>query len=189
MNKMKEESDLWHYYVRQAILTPFVRNVPLLLLLFICVFSNSTTTPKPPALSSSAASARRRWEIFASCSFFVHLHREVPNHARSEGSKCNPSKYNGANPHEQAPTDGLTSTWFSDPWVFKNTSFSPHYYFYLLRLLYIGLYFIRSIRSLVIIKRWWVETGLYQCKLLLGLTVKKWGSWWFGKILNVQVKI
>ena len=48
MNKMKEESDLWHYYVRQAILTPFVRNVPLLLLLlFICVFSNSTTTQNP----------------------------------------------------------------------------------------------------------------------------------------------
>ena len=112
MNKMKEESDLWHYYVRQAILTPFVRNVPLLLLLllFICVFSNSTTTQNPPALSSSAASARRRWEIFASCSFFVHLHREVPNHARSEGSKCNPSKYNGANPHEQAPTDGSPHT-------------------------------------------------------------------------------
>ena len=111
MNKMKEESDLWHYYVRQAILTPFVRNVPLLLLLlFICVFSNSTITQKPPALSSSAASARRRWEIFASCSFFVHLHREVPNHARSEGSKCNPSKYNGANPHEQAPTDGSPHT-------------------------------------------------------------------------------
>ena len=108
---------------------------------------------------------------------------------RSEGSKCNPSKYNGANPHEQAPTDGLTSTWFSDPWVFKNTSFSPHYYFYLLRLLYIGLYFIRSIRSLVIIKRWWVETGLNQCKLLLGLTVKKWGSWCLGKLLNIQVRV
>ena len=108
---------------------------------------------------------------------------------RSEGSKCNPSKYNGANPHEQAPTDGLTSTWFSDPWVFKNTSFSPHYYFYLLRLLYIGLYFIRSIRSLVIIKRWWVETGLNQCMLLLGLTVKKWGLWCFGKILNIQINL
>ena len=132
MNKMKEESDLWHYYVRQAILTPFVRNVPLLLLLllFICVFSNSTTTQKPPALSSSAASARRRWEIFASCSFFVHLHREVPNHARSEGSKCNPSKYNGANPHEQAPTDGSTyyplDLAIRAARVFKNTSLFPN---------------------------------------------------------------
>ena len=120
-------------------MTPFVGNVPLLLLLlllFICVFSNSTTTQKPPALSSSAASARRRWEIFASCSFFVHLHREVPNHARSEGSKCNPSKYNGANPHEQAPTDGSTyyplDLAIRAARVFKNTSLSPTGFFLLL---------------------------------------------------------
>ena len=30
----------------------------------------------------------------------------------SEGSKCNPSKHNGANPHEQATTDGSTERRF-----------------------------------------------------------------------------
>ena len=47
MNKMKEESDLWHYYVRQAILTPFVRNVPLPNRAPCCCYCSSVYFPIP----------------------------------------------------------------------------------------------------------------------------------------------
>ena len=123
MNKMIEEHGLQHC---ETILTPFCLE---------CLFPSLSSVYFPIPLANNPhhqqrRQARRSWEIFASCSFFVHLHREVPNHARSEGSKCNPSKYNGANPHEQAPTDGSTyyplDLAIRAARVFKNTSLFPN---------------------------------------------------------------